>query len=119
MEGEDGTARVRAILQHEQVLIPWAALLEVYYITLQERGEFTAAQRHATLRQLPATILWEITEPILITAANFKATNRLSFADAVIAASASYHQAILLHKDPEFGALQGQVRLEALPLKQG
>lgn len=33
------------------------------------------------------------------------------------AAYARQHQAIILHKDPEFEALAGQVRLEALPYK--
>jgi predicted nucleic acid-binding protein len=117
LEGEDGAPRVRAILRHGQALLAWAALLEVHYITLQERGRETAGQRYATLMQLPVTVLWEVSEPITLLAANFKANHRLSFADAVMAATASHHHAILIHKDPEFDALQGQVRLEALPFK--
>ena len=43
--------------------------------------------------------------------------HHLSLADAIIAAFAIQQGAILLHKDPEFEALTGQVSLEALPYK--
>lgn len=118
LEGEDGALRVHALLQHGHALLVWTTLLEVHYIPLQERGERIAAQRYATLMQLPVTVLWEVSEPIILLAVSFKANFHLSFADALIAASASYHHAILVHKDPEFEALRDQVRLEALPFKQ-
>jgi ribonuclease VapC len=44
-----------------------------------------------------------------------KASHRLSLADAIIAAFALQHQAVLIHKDPEFEPLSGHVMLEALP----
>lgn len=43
----------------------------------------------------------------------------LSLADALIAGIASQLRAILVHKDPEFEALNGAVDLEALPYKAG
>jgi predicted nucleic acid-binding protein len=56
-------------------------------------------------------------EPIVLTAARLKAAHWLSFADAIIAAFALREDATLLHKDPQFEALDGEVMLEALPYK--
>ena len=91
--------------------------MEVYYITLQERGQAEADQRYALIKSLPATILWNIDEATLLTAGTLKATYRLSFADAIVAAFAAQHKATLVHKDPEFEPLADQVTLEALPYK--
>ncbi len=118
IEDEDGADRVQALLTEEQVLIPWSALMEVYYITLQERGQAEADQRYALIKLLPAAILWNVEEAVLLTAGNLKAQYRLSFADALVAAFAAQHKAILLHKDPEFEPLADQVTLEALPYKK-
>lgn len=117
IEDEDGADRVQALLTEEQVLMPWSALMEVYYITLQERGQAAADQRYALMKSLPATILWNIDEATLLTAGNVKARYRLSFADALVAAFAVQHKATLLHKDPEFEPLADQMMLEALPYK--
>ena len=118
IEDEAGAERVEQVLNWEDVVIPCLVLLETYYITQQERGQPIADQRYALLRQLPATILWEMDEPVLLTAARLKAGHRLSLADAIIAAFAIQNAATLLHKDPEFEALVGQVALEALPYKE-
>ncbi len=69
------------------------------------------------LRQSSAKILWEMNEALLIRAAKLKGQNRLSFADAVIAAYAIQNNSILVHKDPEYEALIGQLEMEALPYK--
>jgi predicted nucleic acid-binding protein len=89
LEDEAGADRVEAILRHEEVAIVWTTLLEIFYI------------------------------PILLTAGDLKANYRISLADAIIAAYALHHKAILVHKDPELSALAGQLRLEALPFKKG
>lgn len=117
IEDEQGADRVEEVLQQSQVSIPWLVLLEVHYITQQKRGQAEADRRYALVKQLPATILWEIEEPTVLTAARFKATHRISLADALIAAMAVGRKARLLHKDPEFEALAGQVSLESLPYK--
>ncbi len=118
IEDEAGADRVEQVLtKSEEVWLPWLALLEATYITRQEQGEAEAEHRYALLKQLPATILWEIDEATLLTASRLKADHRLSLADAIIAAFAIQRKAVLLHKDPEFEALVGQVVLEALPYK--
>jgi predicted nucleic acid-binding protein len=117
IEDEAGAEQVEQVLTKGQVWLPWLVLLETYYITQQERGQAEADRRYALIKQLPATILWEMGEPTLLTAARLKAAYRLSLADAIIAAFAIQQDAILLHKDPEFEALADQVTLEALPYK--
>ena len=117
LEDENGAERVERLLRQEQVLLPFLALLETYYITLQEQTEDVADRRYALLKQLPVTFLWNIDEPALLTAARFKAHHRLSLADAIIAAFAWQHRAILVHKDPEFAALTETVQQETLPYK--
>ena len=117
IEDEAGAERVEHVLNHEQVILPWIVLLEAYYVSQQERGQGEADRRYALLKQLTVTILWEIDEPTLLTAARLKAAHHLSLADAVIAATAIRQNATLLHKDPEFETLGGQMPLEALPYK--
>jgi len=117
IEDEPGAERVEQVLRTEAVIIPWMCSLEVVYITQQERGVAEAERRYALLKALPVTYLWELEEALLLTAARLKATYRLSLADTIIAACAIRERAILLHKDPQYDALAGQVQLEALPYK--
>jgi predicted nucleic acid-binding protein len=117
IEDESGSERVEEVLRKEQVFLPFLALMEVHYISRQELGAGEADRRYALMKQLPCKILWQVDEPTVLTAARFKASYRLSLADALIAAFAQRQGAVLLHKDPEFEALLEQVELEALPYK--
>jgi predicted nucleic acid-binding protein len=117
LEDEEGADRVEALLRAERVYLPWVALLEVHYVSRQERGEDVANSRLALVKKLPAEIIWQHDEPALLQASRFKALNRISLADALIAGIASQLSAILVHKNPEFEALNGAVDLEALPYK--
>ena len=118
IEDEAGADQVEQVLRQAEVWLPWLALLETSYITQQEQGAAEAEHRYALIKQLPVTILWDMDEPTLLTAARLKATQRISLADAIIAALAIRQNAILLHKDPEFEVLAEQVSLEALPYKK-
>ena len=117
LEDEDGAERVESLLRQEEIFLPYLVLLETYYITLQEQPEDVADKRYALLKQLPATILWEVDEPTLLTAGRFKAYHRLSLADAIIAAFAQRLGASLVHKDPELEALAESVEQEVLLYK--
>ena len=117
IEDEAGASRVSEVLGSERVALPWTVLMEVHYISQQESGAAEADRRYALLKQLPCEILWQVDEPIILTAAGFKAEHRLSFADAVVAAFARRRGATLLHKDPEFEALAEHIALEPLPYK--
>jgi predicted nucleic acid-binding protein len=117
IEDEAGAARVEDVLRTRSAIITWMSLLEVTYITQQERGVAEAERRYALIKALPVTLVWQMEEATLLTAARLKAVHRLSLADTIIAAYAMQTNAVLLHKDPEFEALTGQVGLEALPYK--
>lgn len=117
IEEEDGADRVESILRTEKTFLPCLALLEVHYITRQERGQGEADRRYALLKELPCEILWRFDEPVLLTASRFKAGHRLSFADSMIAAFAQRQDAVLVHKDPEYEVLAEELELESLPYK--
>ncbi|MCC6568125.1 MAG: PIN domain-containing protein [Anaerolineales bacterium] len=115
LEAEDGFDRVEAILAAEEVIVPFISLMELYYISLQEQGQVVADQRYAAFRRYP--VFWQFDEQTTLTAARLKATNRISLADSMIAAIAIRQEAVLVHKDPEYEELAGQVEMEALPYK--
>jgi ribonuclease VapC len=116
IEDEAGADRVEALLESAQAILPWPVLMETYYITQRERGQAEADRRYAMLKRASG-VVWEMDEPVVLTAARLKAEHPLSFADALIAAYALRRDATLVHKDPEYAALAGKVRLEALPYK--
>jgi predicted nucleic acid-binding protein len=93
------------------------SLMELYYITLRERGEDDATRLIALVKSWPVVWIYP-DEKILLQAAVLKASYRLSVADALIAAVAKLHHATLVHKDPEFEAIASQVSLLSLPFKQ-
>jgi len=71
---------------------------------------------------LPLVKSWPITwihsdEQLCLLAARYKAQYRISLADAFVAAAAFKLNAALVHKDPEFDALESEVKLQPLPYK--
>jgi len=117
IEDEAGAERVDSLLRNQEIFLPWIVLLEITYISWQELGEAEAERRLAYLKLLPVTFLWEADEPTLLIAARLEATYHLSLADAIIAAFTIRLEATLIHKDPEYEILTGQMKLEALPYK--
>lgn len=118
IEREEGSERVRDILLSKSIIIPWLSLLEIVNISQRELGEEEALTRYALLKKLGAKIIWDADEGLLLNAARIKSTHSLSLADSVIAAITTQHNAILLHKDPEYNQLQGVVDMEILPYKK-
>ena len=96
----------------------FVSLTEIEYITRQKEGEKIARERLADLKALP--IQWHHSDDALCgEAAKLKAAHKISFADAFVAATALRIQATLVHKDPEFDALAGLLKLYGLPPKTG
>ncbi|WP_126446863.1 PIN domain-containing protein [Sulfuricystis multivorans] len=79
-------------------------LMEVFYRVWKDEGEAAGRLAHAQCLALPIEWLHETPE-LLEASARFKATRKLSLADAWIAAAAELKGATLVHKDPEFAAL--------------
>ncbi|MEW6456389.1 MAG: PIN domain-containing protein [Acidobacteriota bacterium] len=118
LEDEQGADRVEDVIKKHNVYIPFIVLIEIYYITLKRRGQEIADERYAMLKRLPAKILNEIDEPILLSAGYLKANHPISLADAIIAAYAKQMDAILIHKDPEYEILKEYIAQESLPYKE-
>jgi predicted nucleic acid-binding protein len=116
MTGEDGADQVEKILlgKENRLFIPWAVLFEVYYITKRTRGEKEADRRFVLIKEVPASVLWQMEEADVLTAARIKAQFRISFADSIIAATAIRRDATLVHKDPEYECLSGMIKLRSL-----
>jgi predicted nucleic acid-binding protein len=96
----------------------FASLTEVEYITIQERSAADAAAALAKMKGWP--VRWHHTDDLLCSeAAKLKAAHKISFADAFVAATALRMDAILVHKDPDFDALSGIIKLHPLPPKTG
>ena len=118
IEDEPGADTVQSIFDGEEdVFLPWPVLMEVYYMSMRERGQHEAETRFALLKHSPVNILWEVEETLLLRAATIKAKNKLSFADSVIASYTIQNNSILVHKDPEYESLSNQVEMEILPYK--
>lgn len=96
-----------------QIEVCSISLMELAYIRLREQGEDDAAQLVALVKSWP--IVWIYPdEKIWPQAAKLKAFHCLSLADALIAAVAKLHDAILVHKDPEFETFAKSVSKKSL-----
>jgi predicted nucleic acid-binding protein len=96
----------------------FASLTEVEYITIQERSAADAKAALAIMQGWP--VRWHHTDDLLCSeAAKLKADYKISFADAFVAATALRINAMLVHKDPEFDALDGVIKLHPLPPRTG
>lgn len=118
LEDEEGADKIEYILRNEKHICPFIVLLELYYITLRNKGIEVADKRYSLLKNLNSDFLWQIDEPTLITAGKFKGQYHLSLADSIIAAFAKINDAILIHKDPEYECLKQEVKQYILPYKK-
>lgn len=123
LEDEAGADTVEAFLLAARggsvaVHASFVTLTEVEYNTTREQGAAVASQALAKMRAWP--MRWHHTDDDLCAAAaRFKVAGKISFADAFVAATAQRLGATLVHKDPEFEALGGAIKLQSLPLKTG
>ncbi len=118
-DNESGAQLVEDILrmgQNKQVKCfgCFISLMEVLYRVWRDEGENLGKLAYEQCLALPMEWIHESPD-LLHKAAEIKATNSLSLADAWIAATAVLHGAVLVHKDPEFRALN--LDQEILPLK--
>ena len=108
-DDEAGALRVAELLQlaaagKAECLVCFMTRMEVFYRVWRDEGEARARLADELLRSLP--VQWvEASGPLLEAAAELKAKNSLSVADAWIAAAALQNAATLVHTDPEFRTL--------------
>lgn len=118
---EPGADRVEQILVEAErrtamVHCSFMTYMEVLYQTWRRHGERTAKGAYLRLKALSLHRV-DPAEELLIAASRLKATHELSVADAWIAATALITGSVLVHKDPEFRALAGELSLLELPVK--
>ena len=108
-DDEDGAERVAQLLQaarsgESRCLVCFMSRMEVLYRVWKDEGERNGRLADAQLQSLPIT--WVLCSGALLEqAAAIKACHPLSVADAWVAAAAQLEGAVLVHKDPEFRAL--------------
>jgi len=94
----------------------FVSLTEVQYSKTYDAGPALARQIIADLRRLPISWLHSDAASCAV-AAEWKASHKISFADAFVVAAAIRVNAIVVHKDPEMAKLGGLIRQEALPFR--
>ena len=118
---EPGFERVQDLLKaarrgETELHACFVSLTEVQYILTQDRGAQRAARISAAIRKFP--IRWHHSgDALCAAAAVLKVAHKLSLADCFVAALAQRLDATLVHKDPEFAALAGNVKQRTLPPK--
>ncbi len=83
------------------------SLMEILYRVWKDENESAGRLAYEECQSLPIEWVHE-SKKLLETSAEIKAKNKLSLADAWIAASAIQECAILVHKDPEFISIECQ-----------
>jgi predicted nucleic acid-binding protein len=91
------------------LLVPTCLQFELYKWAKRERGEAVALEVVALTEQAHVVPL---TTAIALHAADLALQHRLSFADALIFATTSQHQATLVTSDEHFAGLPGVVNFE-------
>jgi predicted nucleic acid-binding protein len=118
---EPGVERVRELLKAAKrgeltLYACFVSLTEVQYVKTYDVGAEKARRILGDIRKFP--ILWIHSDDTLCAgAADLKASHTIAFADAFVAAAALRVNAVLVHKDPQFAALAGQLKQEMLPPK--
>ena len=114
--GADTVANLlhRAAKGETRCLGCFVSLMEVFYRVWKDESEQAGRLAYAQCLSLPITWIHEDSR-LLEQAAQVKARNALSLADAWIAACAQLEDAELVHKDPEFELVT--VRQQLLPYK--
>jgi predicted nucleic acid-binding protein len=114
LRDEPGADDVQRIIEGEEpVHLPFMTIMEVDYVLRRILPKTEVERAVAALRGWPATIVESSPEWSRI-AAEVKSRGGLSVADAWIASLALLNDAELVHKDPEFDAVEG-LRSHRLP----
>ena len=114
-EGEAGKEKMIEVLRTARdsgrplllSVINWG---EVFYITLREAGRERAGQLAHLISTLPVEVIPADLELTRL-AAEFKANNKMSYADSFAAALAKLRKAELVTGDKEFKQVEGQVKI--------
>jgi predicted nucleic acid-binding protein len=84
---------------------------EIYYTTMRRGGESAAKLVAADIGQMPINIVESANFELVRQAAVFKASKKLSYADCFAAALAKLRRAEFVTGDPEFKAIEGDIKI--------
>ena len=120
--GEPGAARVNELINdpNATVGVSVITLFETYTSVLHSAGSEALARRAVATLRAAVSELAPVNEAVVELAMDLRhaATSRIATIDCLIAATAIQHGAILVHRDPHFGALPaGKPIQEVLPNK--
>ncbi len=89
---------------------------EIYYTTLRRGGPSAATSVIDDISQMPITLVPVETDNLDLVrqAAVFKSTKKLSYADCFAAALAKLRRAEFVTGDPEFKAVEGEIKISWL-----
>jgi ribonuclease VapC len=117
LEDEPAAEEVEKLLQqaaderHKLLLsaVNWG---EIYYNTMREVSQEAAEQKVQEIASLPIDIIGVSEDLALVRqAAIFKATRKMSYADCFAAALAKLRNAELVTGDPEFKAVEKEIKI--------
>jgi predicted nucleic acid-binding protein len=120
--GEPGANRVNELINDPNVTaaVSVLTLFETYTTVLHRTGSDAIARQAVATLKTALSEMAPISEAIVELAMDMRhtATSRIATVDCLIAATAVPHGAILVHRDPHFGALlAGKPTQEVLPDK--
>lgn len=115
LHDEDGAEFVQGLLEKASrrdapMLMTEVNYAEVKYIVLRKDGHEAWKEVAASLGSLPVEFV-PTTRALADAAADFKAGHRISLADAFAAALAKEKKAELITGDPEFKALEKEIKI--------
>lgn len=114
-EKEPGYEKIEALFNSavekgDNLLITAVNLGEVFYIILRECGEKKASEVEDIVQTLPIDII-EVDWNLAREAAKLKAAKKMSYADCFSAALAIINKGELITGDPEFRAVENQIKI--------
>jgi ribonuclease VapC len=119
-EDEPAAEQVEKMLAHaasekHKLLLSVVNWGEIYYNTMREVSQETAEQQARAIAALPIEIVG-VGEDLALArqAAIYKATHKMAYADCFAAALAKLKSAELLTGDPEFKALEKEIKISWL-----
>ena len=101
-DGPNADNFAKPLADKDQLLVPTVIIYEVFKVVLRERGENSALQAAALLRQGDVVAL---TEDIALAAARLSVAHKIPMADSIILATARTNNAIIWTQDDDFKGL--------------
>jgi predicted nucleic acid-binding protein len=98
-DGPNAAHFIEPLEKMEELIVPTICLYEVFKVVLRERGEDSAIQAIALMKQ--AAII-ELTQDLALQAAKMSLDFKMPMADSIILATATKYEATIWTQDADF-----------------